>query len=110
RKLGRLAQAGGRADGPELAFDAGDQQEQPVALAGSLDRGLLVVTLDGERDRHVGEDDDVVHGEDWEQLGLWCCHLYERTFTPDREFPILHLPARRAISRRSAAKPPGGEA
>jgi len=65
RKLRRFAQAGGGADGAELAVDAGDEQDQPAALAGGLDRRLLVVALDREGDRHVRQDDDVVHGEDW---------------------------------------------
>ena len=64
-QLCRLAQAGGRANGAELAVDARNKQDQAVALAGSLDRSFLVVALDGKGDRHVWEDDDVVHGEDW---------------------------------------------
>ena len=60
-----LTQAGDGADFAKMPIDAGHQQDQAVALAGSLDRCLLVVALDREGDRHVGEDDDVVHREDW---------------------------------------------
>ena len=47
----------------ELAVEAGDQEDQAVALAGSLDGSLLGVPFHGKGDCHVGEDDDVVHGE-----------------------------------------------
>jgi len=60
-----LTQAGDGADLAKLPIDAGHQQDEAVALAGSLDRGLLAVAVDSEGDRHVGEDDHVVHGEDW---------------------------------------------
>ena len=45
-----------------LALDSGHQQDEAVALAGGLDRCLLAVSLDREGDRHVRQDDDVVHG------------------------------------------------
>src|SRR5258708_2911743 len=66
RQVCRLAQASGGTDRAELAVDAGHEQDLAVALAGGLDRGLLVVAVDRKGDRHVREDDDVVHGEDWE--------------------------------------------
>ena len=65
-QLRRSPRRGDGADRAELALDPGDQEDQPVALAGGLDGGLLGVALDGEGDGHVREDDDVVHGEDWE--------------------------------------------
>jgi hypothetical protein len=40
------------------------QQDHAAALAGGLNRRLLVISLDREGDRHVWEDDDVVHGKD----------------------------------------------
>ncbi len=64
-KLCGLTQAGDGADLAKLPIDAGHQQDEAVALAGSLDRGLLAVAVDSECDRHVGEDDHIVHGKDW---------------------------------------------
>jgi hypothetical protein len=34
----------------------------------------------------VGEDDDVVHGKDWEQLGLRSFHMY-RNLYPAKVIP-----------------------
>ncbi len=64
RQLRRLAEPGDGAHGAELAVDARHEEDQAVALAGGLDGRLLAVPFDREGDAHVGEDDDVVHGED----------------------------------------------
>ena len=82
-KLGGLAQAGDGADGAELAVDAGHEQDQAAALAGGLDRCLLASPSTREGDRHVGEDDDVVHGEDWQELGAWLGHSLFIPTNPD---------------------------
>ncbi len=64
-KLGGITQARDRTDAAVVAFEPRHQQDQAVALAGSLDRGLRGLALDSERDGHVWEDDNVVHGHDW---------------------------------------------
>ena len=89
RELRGVAQAGDGADAAELAVDARDQQDQPAALAGGLDRATLAVAFDGQGHGHVWKDDDVVHGEDWEKLGSGgVCHVFRKTFTRPGAFPI----------------------
>ena len=51
---------------PQLAVHARDEEHEAAALLGGVDGASLGVPLDREGDGHVREDDDVVHGEDWE--------------------------------------------
>ena len=63
---------------PEPAVDAGDEQDQLVALARRVDGSLLFLG-DAEGDVHVGHHHHVVEREDWQQFGLGFGHALRDT-------------------------------
>ena len=73
-QLSRLLHARDSADASELALDAGDQEDEAVALVGRLDRGTLGLPLDRDGHGHVRQDDDLVKRKDRKKLGAVLGH------------------------------------
>lgn len=74
RQLAQLLHPRDGSDAAELALDAGDEEDEAIALAGRLDGGTLGLALDRDGHGHVRQDDDLVKRKDRKKLGAVLGH------------------------------------